>query len=95
MFNICVTFTCLEGKREKFVEKVRAEGILEAILAEDGCERYDYYYSEKNENELMLIETWQTEAHQKVHLEQPHMAKLRSFKNEYISDTRIVEFSIV
>ena len=43
MYTIYVKFTCLPQKREAFIEKVKATGILNAIRAEDGCIKYDYY----------------------------------------------------
>ena len=92
MYNIAVVFNCIPGKREAFVEKVKEEGILTAILAEDGCKRYDYYFSESDKNELLLIEVWESHDHQQIHLDQPHMAKLRSFKGDYIEKTAITEF---
>ena len=46
MYTIYVQFKCFEGKREAFVEKVKQDGILADILAEDGCHRYDYYFSD-------------------------------------------------
>jgi quinol monooxygenase YgiN len=92
MYNIYVVFKCLDGKREAFVEKVKAEGILDAIRAEDGFHRYDYYFSEADKNELLLIETWESYEHQQVHIAQPHMAKLREFKNDYIETTTLGEF---
>ncbi len=94
MYTIYVVFKCLERKREAFVERVRAEGILDAVRAEDGCIRYDYYYSEKDPNELLLIEAWESQHHQQVHIEQPHMALLRSFKEEYITSTTLGEFEL-
>ncbi len=94
MYTIYVVFKCYPDKREAFVERVRETGILSAIRAEDGCGRYDYYYSEADANELLLIEAWQTERHQKIHLEQPHMAQLRAFKGEYIETTTIGEFTV-
>lgn len=94
MYNICVVFKCIPGKREQFVKRVKDEGVLDAIRAEDGFGRYDYYFSEKDECELMLIEAWESKAHQQLHLEQPHMATLRSFKGEYIETTSITEFEI-
>ncbi|MBQ9976558.1 MAG: antibiotic biosynthesis monooxygenase [Clostridia bacterium] len=94
MYTIYVVFKCLPGKREAFVERVRAEGILSEVLAEDGCKRYDYYFSEADANELLLIEAWETKRHQEIHIEQPHMARLRSFKNEYVETTTIGEFEI-
>ena len=94
MYTIYVVFKCLPGKREAFVERVRAEGILSEVLAEDGCKRYDYYFSEADANELLPIEAWETKRHQEIHIEQPHMARLRSFKNEYIETTTLGEFEI-
>lgn len=56
MYAGYVVFKCFDGKREAFVEKVRSEGILDAIKAEDGFGRYDYYFSESDPNELLLID---------------------------------------
>lgn len=47
MYTIYVKFDCLPQKREAFIQKVKETGILDAIRAEDGCIRYDYYLSEK------------------------------------------------
>ena len=69
MYTIYVNFICHPGKREAFVERVRQEGILEAIRAEDGCLRYDYYFSEADKNELLLIEAWETKRQQQIHIE--------------------------
>ena len=95
MYTIYVVFKCLPGKREAFVEKVKEEGILNAILAEDGCIRYDYYYSEADANELLLVEAWESKQHQQVHIEQPHMAALRALKGDYVESTTLKEFKVI
>lgn len=94
MYTIYVVFECLPGKREAFVTRVREEGILAAVRAEDGCYRYDYYFSEEKENELLLIEAWESKKHQQVHIEQPHMARLRAIKGDYVVSTTLGEFEI-
>ena len=94
MYTIYVKFDCLPKMREAFVERVKKEGILDAILQEDGCIRYEYYFSEKDENELLLIEAWESKSHQQIHIEQPHMAKLRELKDDYIKDTKLGEFEL-
>ena len=94
MYNIYVIFKCLPGKREAFVERVKAEGILDEIRAEDGFGRYDYYFSESDKNEILLIEAWESYQHQQTHIAQPHMAKLRTFKNDYIESTTLGEFEL-
>ena len=94
MYTIYVAFECVENKREAFVKRVREEGVLDAIRAEDGCRMYDYYYSEENKDLLLLIEMWDSKRHQEVHIGQPHMDTLRSFKDEYIVSTELKEFEI-
>ena len=94
MYTIYVKFTCLPDKREAFVERLKEEGILSAVRAEDGCHCYDYYFSEADKNELLLIEKWESKQHQQIHIEQPHMARLREIKNDYITDTVLGEFEI-
>ena len=91
MYTIYVKFTCLPGKRAAFLEKMKETGIVDAIRAEDGCLLYDYYLSEKDPQELLLIEKWESKEHQQVHLDQPHMAQMRTFKGDYITDTVLGE----
>ena len=94
MYTIYVKFDCFPQNREAFIQKVKDTGILEAIRAEDGCIRYDYYLSEKDPNELLLIEQWETKSHQQVHIQQPHMAKLRELKGDFIFNTVLGELEL-
>lgn len=94
MYTIYVKFECLPNKREAFIQKVKETGVLDAIRNEDGCIRYDYYLSEKNDCELLLIEQWETKEHQQIHINQPHMDTLRSFKGDYITNTVLGEIDL-
>jgi len=95
MYTIYVKFECLPNKREAFITKVKETGVLDAIRAENGCIRYDYYLSEKNPNELLLIEQWESKSHQQIHIEQPHMDTLRGFKGDYITNTVLGEIELL
>ena len=95
MYTIYVKFTCLPDARANFIQKVKDTGVLEAIRAEDGCIRYDYYLSEKDPNELLLIEQWESKAHQQTHISQPHMVQLRGFKDAYITKTTLGEIKLL
>ncbi len=94
MYTIYVKFECLPKKREAFLEKVKNTGVLDAIRAENGCIKYDYYLSDKDPDELLLIEQWETKRHQQVHMEQPHMQSFREFKDDYIAATKLGEIEI-
>ena len=65
-----------------------------SVSAEDGCVRYDYYLSEKDPDELLLIEQWQTKDHQQVHMTQPHMAQMRNFKDDFVASTTLGEIEL-
>jgi quinol monooxygenase YgiN len=42
----------------------------------------------------LLIEAWESKEHQQVHIGQPHMAKLREFRNDYIAESKLGEFEL-
>lgn len=84
-----VTYRTRPGQREAFLRRVVHEGILTAIRAEEGCERYDYYLSVQDPDELLLIEQWTTPAHQRAHMTTPHMARLAQIKAELTESTTL------
>lgn len=94
MYTIYVKFQCLPQMREPFLKKMKETGVLEAIRKEDGCIKYDYYLSEKDPDELLLIEQWETKAHQQTHLTLPHMVRMREFKDTYIANTVLGEIAL-
>lgn len=94
MYTIYVVFKCVPGKREEYIKTLQAEGIVDAVRQEDGCIRYDYYFSEKDADEILLIEAWESKRHQEIHIEQPHMARLRELKPAYVLDTKLGEFEL-
>ena len=38
---------------------------------------------------VLLIEQWESEEHQRIHMQQPHMTRLRELKGQYIDDTQM------
>ena len=84
-----VRYQAKPGCRETFLRQLTTHGVIDAIRREDGCLRYDYFLSVQNADEILLVEQWQTQAHQRIHLQQPHMARLRELKEQYVADTRL------
>ena len=84
-----VRYQAKPGCRESFLRQLTTEGIIDAIRREDGCLRYDYYLSCQNEDEILLLEAWDTEEHQRIHMEQEHMKRLRAIKDECIAETKL------
>ena len=94
MYTIYVVFKCVPGKREEYIERLKTEGIVDAVRKEEGCIRYDYYFSENNTDEILLIEAWESKRHQEIHIEQPHMVRLRELKPNFVLSTQLGEFEL-
>ncbi|MBS6311103.1 MAG: antibiotic biosynthesis monooxygenase [Firmicutes bacterium] len=89
MLKLSVNYFAKPGRREEFLWRIVEDGILAAIRAEEGCLRYDYYLSCQNEDEILLLEEWDTAEHQRTHMEQEHMKRLRVIKDDCIADTQL------
>lgn len=86
---LIVTYTAQPGMRAQFVSEVTASGILDTIRSEDGCLGYTYYDDAEDPDRIILIEQWQSQEQQQVHMTQPHMARLMEIKNKYVVDTQV------
>lgn len=94
IYTIYVVFKCLPGKREEYIERLKTEGIVDAVRKEDGCIRYDYYFSEKDLDEILLLEAWESKRHQEIHMGQPHMLRLAEIKPDFVLSTQLGEFEL-
>lgn len=94
MYTIYVVFKCVPGKREEYIERLKIEGIVDAVRKEEGCIRYDYYFSERDPDEILLIEAWESKRHQEIHIEQPHMVRLRELEPAFVLSTELGEFEL-
>ena len=84
VFN--VIFRCFPGKREEFLQRIKAGGIDEACRAEEGTLGYEYYLSADHPDDLLLVEKWRDMEAVRAHARQPHMAGMDAFKPEYVAD---------
>lgn len=95
MYSIAVIFECFDNKREEYIDRLHKEGIVSDIRNEEGCISYEYYFSQSNKNEILLIEKWETKEFQQTHVTLPHTQKMLSFKGDYVKTTEIKEFNIL
>ena len=91
---IHVTYHAKPGRGREFVRQITQQGLRDKILAENGCLQYDYYFSSESEDTVLLVELWQTAAHQAVHMTQPHMKPLLEIKGQEILSSSLEKFSV-
>ncbi len=84
MYNILVFYKAENGEMlRRFYEEVKAAGIIEKSREEAGNLRYDYFFSAEKENEILLVEKWESQEAQKEHSKLSHFAELGKIKEKY------------
>lgn len=94
MIILNVTYKCKPGRRDAFLEAIRAEGIDAACRAEAGNIKYDYYRPVDGSDELLLVEKWQDAEVLAAHGKQLHLARLGEIKAEFVDDTVIEKYVV-
>jgi len=92
MIVMNVTYKCKPEMREEFLERIMTEGIDIACRAEDGNIKYDYFTSTDDSDELLLVEKWRDADALAAHGRQPHFARLREIKDEFVTETIIEKY---
>lgn len=83
-----------DGKRNDFYRTLIESGIADASRAEEGNEKYEYYYSPDNENELLLLEVWKSAEAVELHQQSNHFKALGELKKEYVTETVFTRYEI-
>ena len=94
MIVLNVYYKAKAGMREAYYEAVNAAGVPEGSRAEEGNIKYDYFFSEADDDELLLIEHWKDQAALENHFEQDHFKRLGPIKEEYLDDVVIQKFEV-
>ncbi len=94
MIILHVTFRTHPGKAQEFVGKVLSEGIATSSEAETGNEYYDFYYSAEKEDEVMLLEKWESQEALDLHCAQPHYQRMGEIKEPYVTETVIEKYEL-
>ena len=85
-----VTYTGTEGRAAAFASAMCAGALRDAVRAEDGCLRYDYYLPVGGDgNTALLIECWRDQAALDRHSSGAAMAQLKALKASYDLTTEI------
>ena len=76
-------YTGENGSARKFAEEMESSGIAAAIRAEDGNEKYDYFFSMKDPETVLLIDSWRDQEALDVHHDSPMMGQLGALREKY------------
>ena len=95
-FTICVIYQANDdASRKSFLNELKEAGVIDLIRKEDGCLKYEYYFSVDDDCKIVLFEEWKNQDCQRVHMTQPHMKTAAEIKSKYIESVQLKEIKFV
>jgi quinol monooxygenase YgiN len=79
MILVVFRMRVLKEKRKELSQTISS--LIGSIRTEKGCQRCDFCRSMEDENELFILEEWDTEGNLKGHLKSEHFRVLRGAMN--------------
>lgn len=81
--TVNLRYTGKDGSAKKFAEEMEASGTVDAIRAEAGNLRYEYWVSFDDPETVLLIDSWENQAAIDVHHASPMMKTIAELRDKY------------
>ena len=81
--TVNLRYTGTDGNARKFAEEMVSSGTVEAIRAEEGNLRYEYYQSLDDPETILLIDSWANQEAIDKHHTTPMMDTIAKLREKY------------
>lgn len=81
--TVNLRYTGKDGSAKKFAEEMEASGTVDAIRAEAGNLRYEYWVSFDDPETVLLIDSWENQAAIDAHHASPMMKTIAELRDKY------------
>ena len=81
--TVNLRYTGVDGNALKFAEEMITSGTVDAIRAEEGNLRYEYYQSLDDPETILLIDSWASQEAIDAHHASPMMSTIAALREKY------------
>ena len=81
--TVNLRYTGTDGNARKFAEEMISSGTVDAIRAEEGNLRYEYYQSLDDPETILLIDSWASQEAIDAHHATTMMATIATLREKY------------
>lgn len=85
-------YTGEAGSARRFAADMMASGVVDAIRAEDGNLRYEYFFPMEDAETVLLIDSWRDQASLDAHHASPMMAQIVELREKYDLHMRVERY---
>ena len=91
--TINIYYTGKNGSAKKFAEEMASNGIVDKIRAEDGNERYEYFFPMGDKETVMLIDRWKNQEALDIHHKSEMMKQIAELRNKYELKMKVEKYT--
>ncbi len=88
-----IYYTGKNGSAKQFAEEMINSGIVERVRAEEGNERYEYFFPMDDMETVMLIDKWRDQAALDTHHKTPMMQEIATLREKYHLRMRVEKYN--
>ena len=85
-------YTGQNGNARKFAEEMTARGIVDAVRAEEGNERYEYFFPMEDAETVLLIDRWKNQEALDIHHKSEIMKQIAELRDKYKLRLRVERY---
>ena len=93
--TVNLRYTGTDGNARKFAEEMISSGTVDAIRAEEGNLRYEYYQSLDDPETILLIDSWANQGAIDKHHATPMMDTIAKLREKYDLHMTVERYTVV
>ena len=93
--TVNLRYTGTDGNARKFAEEMISSGTVDAIRAEEGNLRYEYYQSMDDPETILLIDSWANQEAIDKHHATPMMDTIAKLREKYDLHMTVERYTVV
>ena len=90
---INIYYTGKNGSARAFAKEMTDSGLVEAIRAEEGNLRFEYFFPMNDPETVLLIDTWRDQAALDKHHASPMMSKIADLREKHDLHMKVERFA--
>ena len=90
--TINIYYTGKNGSARAFAEEMIASGIVDAIRAEEGNEKYEYFFPMEDPETVLLIDRWRDQQALDIHHKTEMMDRIAALRKKHGLHMRVERF---
>lgn len=91
--TVNIYYTGKNGAARQFAEEMISSGIVSQVRAEEGNERYEYFFPADDPETVLLIDRWRDEEAISVHHKSDMMVKIAALRDKYRLRMKIEKYT--